>query len=170
MRGCELCLWLQDKLMTVVAEEGTSGGDNVHWIFKNKDHGKAAATASLGLVTLWDVEGGLPQLDKYLYSKDPHVVAGALLGVGIVNSNIRVSRSCHRSLTSAGGSSLKEGLAYRKPWNPASLAADARMIPGCWDAPALHSLTATPTGARPRQCTNSPDSHPQRKQGACGAG
>lgn len=116
MRGCELCLWLQDKLMTVVAEEGTSGGDNVHWIFKNKDHGKAAATASLGLVTLWDVEGGLPQLDKYLYSKDPHVVAGALLGVGIVNSNIRVSRSCHRSLTSAGGSSLKEGLAYRKPW------------------------------------------------------
>mmetsp|Transcript_16474 Transcript_16474/g.49335 ORF Transcript_16474/g.49335 Transcript_16474/m.49335 type:complete len:898 (+) Transcript_16474:187-2880(+) len=79
----------QDKLMTVVPEEGSSGGDNVHWIFKNKDHGKAAATASLGMVTMWDVEGGLPQLDKYLYSKDPHVVAGALLGVGIVNSNIR---------------------------------------------------------------------------------
>jgi len=49
----------------------------VHWIFKNKDHGKTAAAASLGLIALWDVEGGLPQIDKFLYSKDPHVVAGA---------------------------------------------------------------------------------------------
>ena len=49
----------------------------VHWIFKNKDQGKTAAAASLGLISLWDVEGGLPQIDKFLYSKDPHVVAGA---------------------------------------------------------------------------------------------
>ena len=49
----------------------------MHWIFKNKDQGKAAAAASLGMITLWDVEGGLPQIDKYLYSKDSHVVAGA---------------------------------------------------------------------------------------------
>lgn len=42
------------------------------------------------MITLWDVEGGLPQLDKYLYSNDQAVVAGALLGVGIVNSNVRV--------------------------------------------------------------------------------
>ena len=48
----------------------------MHWIFKNKDQGKTAATASLGLVTLWDVEGGLPQIDKFLYSKDNYVVAG----------------------------------------------------------------------------------------------
>ena len=50
----------------------------MHWIFKNKDQGKTAAAASLGLISLWDVEGGLPQIDKFLYSKDPHVVAGAL--------------------------------------------------------------------------------------------
>lgn len=50
----------------------------MHWIFKNKDQGKTAAAASLGLISLWDVEGGLPQVDKFLYSKDPHVVAGAL--------------------------------------------------------------------------------------------
>lgn len=49
----------------------------MHWIFKNKDQGKTAAAASLGMITLWDVEGGLPQIDKYLYSKDNHVVAGA---------------------------------------------------------------------------------------------
>lgn len=51
--------------------------------------GKTSATASLGMITLWDVEGGLPQIDKYLYSKDPAVVAGALLAVGIVNSGVR---------------------------------------------------------------------------------
>ena len=45
------------------------------------------------MITLWDVEGGLPQLDKYLYSQDQAVVAGALLGVGIVNANVRVNVS-----------------------------------------------------------------------------
>lgn len=38
---------LQDKLMTVTPESEGSSGDNVHWIFKNKDHGKTSATASL---------------------------------------------------------------------------------------------------------------------------
>lgn len=33
----------QDKLMTKPAET-----DQVHWIFKNKEHGKISATASLG--------------------------------------------------------------------------------------------------------------------------
>lgn len=36
----------------------------VHWIFKNKEHGKMAAAASLGTILLWDVEGGLPQVGK----------------------------------------------------------------------------------------------------------
>ena len=54
-----------------------------------QDHGKTSATASLGLITLWDVEGGLPQIDKYLYSQDSAVVAGALLGVGIINSSVQ---------------------------------------------------------------------------------
>lgn len=45
----------------------------VHWIFKNKDHGKMSATASLGTVLLWDVEGGLPQIDRFLYSTDNQV-------------------------------------------------------------------------------------------------
>lgn len=53
---------------------------------------KQVPAAVQGMITLWDVEGGLPQLDKYLYSSDPAVVAGALLGVGIVNSNVRVSQ------------------------------------------------------------------------------
>ena len=44
-----------------------------------QDHGKTSATASLGMITLWDVEGGLPQIDKYLYSRDNHVVAGMVI-------------------------------------------------------------------------------------------
>mmetsp|Transcript_31070 Transcript_31070/g.68978 ORF Transcript_31070/g.68978 Transcript_31070/m.68978 type:complete len:901 (-) Transcript_31070:581-3283(-) len=80
----------QDKLVTVPSE-ATSGasGSNVHWIFKNKDHGKMSATASLGMITMWDVEGGLPQIDKYLYSTDSYVVAGALLAIGIVNACVQ---------------------------------------------------------------------------------
>ncbi|KAK9829660.1 hypothetical protein WJX72_007157 [[Myrmecia] bisecta] len=77
----------QDKLMTAVPEG--EGSDAVHWIFKNKDHGKLSATASLGMITMWDVGGGLPQVDKYLYSKDSHVVAGALLAVGLVNCGVQ---------------------------------------------------------------------------------
>lgn len=73
----------QDKLVTVPADE-----ESVHWVFKNKDHGKMSAAASLGSVLLWDVEGGLPQIDRFLYASDNNVVAGALLAVGIVNSNI----------------------------------------------------------------------------------
>ncbi|KAK9903923.1 hypothetical protein WJX75_000553 [Coccomyxa subellipsoidea] len=79
----------QDKLMTPSETAEASGSDRVHWIFKNKDQGKTAAAASLGMITLWDIEGGLPQIDKYLYSKDNHVVAGALLAVGILNSGVQ---------------------------------------------------------------------------------
>ena len=32
-----------------------------------------AATASLGLILLWDVDGGLIQIDKYLYSTDDNI-------------------------------------------------------------------------------------------------
>lgn len=35
-----------------------------------------AATASLGLVLLWDVDGGLTQIDKYLYSSDDYIKSG----------------------------------------------------------------------------------------------
>ncbi|CAK0782745.1 hypothetical protein CVIRNUC_005940 [Coccomyxa viridis] len=79
----------QDKLVTASLDADGVSTDRVHWIFKNKDQGKTAATASLGLVTLWDVEGGLPQIDKFLYSKDNYVVAGALLAVGILNCGVQ---------------------------------------------------------------------------------
>ena len=32
-----------------------------------------SATASIGLVLLWDVEGGLTEIDKFLYSNDESI-------------------------------------------------------------------------------------------------
>jgi 26S proteasome regulatory subunit N1 len=86
----------QDKLVTAAADgdkpegegDGAGGSASVHWIFRNKDHGKVSAAASLGMVLLWDVEGGLPQIDRFLYATDSNVVAGASLAVGIVASGI----------------------------------------------------------------------------------
>lgn len=48
-----------------------------------------SAAASLGMVLLWNVDGGLTEIDKYLYSKEDYIKAGALLAVGIVNSGVR---------------------------------------------------------------------------------
>eukprot|EP00850_Spirogloea_muscicola_P005526 SM000025S08421 [mRNA] locus=s25:594791:601686:- [translate_table: standard] len=76
----------QDKLMTATSESTSGGGG---WLFKNKEHGKISATASLGLILLWDVDGGLTQIDKYLYSSDNNIVAGALLGIGVLNAGVR---------------------------------------------------------------------------------
>lgn len=41
------------------------------------------------MILLWDVDSGLAQIDKYFHSNDNHVIAGALLGVGIVNCSIK---------------------------------------------------------------------------------
>ncbi|KAJ6840096.1 26S proteasome non-ATPase regulatory subunit 2-like protein A-like [Iris pallida] len=73
--------------MTIPSE--SSSGTSGSWLFKNKEHGKTSATASLGMILLWDVDSGLAQIDKYLHSTDNHVAAGALLGVGIVNCGVR---------------------------------------------------------------------------------
>jgi len=48
-----------------------------------------SATATLGMLLLWDVDGGLTQIDKYLYSNENYIKAGALLACGIVNSGVK---------------------------------------------------------------------------------
>mmetsp|Transcript_63715 Transcript_63715/g.74641 ORF Transcript_63715/g.74641 Transcript_63715/m.74641 type:complete len:934 (+) Transcript_63715:124-2925(+) len=69
----------QDKLMTPDSE----------WLYKNKDHGMMSAAASLGMVLLWNVEEGLTQIDKFLYSADNYVKAGAALAVGILSNSVK---------------------------------------------------------------------------------
>uniref|UniRef100_A0A671XK53 26S proteasome non-ATPase regulatory subunit 2 n=1 Tax=Sparus aurata TaxID=8175 RepID=A0A671XK53_SPAAU len=63
--------------------------DGNKWLYKNKDHGMLSAAASLGMILLWDVDGGLTQIDKYLYSSEDYIKSGALLACGIVNSGVR---------------------------------------------------------------------------------
>lgn len=71
-----------DKLLL---EEGSK------WIYKNKDHGMMSATASLGMVFQWNVDEGLPEVDKYLYSGESYVRGGALLGLGLAHSGVNNS-------------------------------------------------------------------------------
>ncbi|RXK34811.1 26S proteasome regulatory subunit N1 [Tremella mesenterica] len=71
-----------DKLM-VDADEGQS------WIYKNKDHGMMSAAASVGMSMIWDSEAGLDAIDKYSYSSEEHIKAGALLAMGILHAGVR---------------------------------------------------------------------------------
>ena len=48
-----------------------------------------SATASLGAIMLWDVENALTEIDKYLYSDEDYIKAGALLAIGLVTSGVR---------------------------------------------------------------------------------
>ena len=42
--------------------------------------GMLSSTASLGLILLWDIDGGLTQIDKYLYSSEDYIkVRGRVL-------------------------------------------------------------------------------------------
>lgn len=103
----------QDKLLI---EDGNK------WLYKNKEHGMLSATASLGLVLLWDVDGGLTPIDKYLYSSEDYIKSGALLACGIVNCGVR--NECdpalallsdyvlHNSNTMRIGAIVGLGLAY----------------------------------------------------------
>ena len=48
-----------------------------------------SAAASLGLILLWDIDGGLTRIDKYLYSSEEYIKAGTLLACGILNTNVK---------------------------------------------------------------------------------
>lgn len=102
----------QDKIVT----------QDTKWLSKYKDNGLLSATASLGLIVLWDVDGGLSLIDKYLYSLDDNMKAGALLACGIVNCGVQ--NDCDPALALLGdyvshkdapfriGSIVGLGLAY----------------------------------------------------------
>ncbi|KAJ7751112.1 hypothetical protein B0H16DRAFT_1841514 [Mycena metata] len=74
------------------AEEGNS------WVYKNKEHGMMSATASLGLSILWDTDLGLSHVDKYTYSSEEYIKAGALLATGILNSGVRTEADVAKGL------------------------------------------------------------------------
>ncbi|KAK9664228.1 hypothetical protein RND81_14G027200 [Saponaria officinalis] len=77
----------QDKLMTDAAE-ASSGVSSCNWLFMNTGEGKISAAASLGMILLWDIGPRGAKVYKLVRSKDSFVIAGALLGVGIMNCGI----------------------------------------------------------------------------------
>lgn len=62
--------------------------DNKLWIYKTKGQGMVLTTASLGALYQWNIGDGLQVLDKYTYSLETEIKAGALLGTGIVSTNV----------------------------------------------------------------------------------
>ncbi|EJT99331.1 26S proteasome regulatory complex non-ATPase subcomplex Rpn1 subunit [Dacryopinax primogenitus] len=72
-----------NEKMMVDVEGGQS------WIYKNKDHGMMSAAASLGASLLWDTEVGLTHIDKYTYSNEEYIKAGAFMAMGILHTSVR---------------------------------------------------------------------------------
>lgn len=73
----------QDKMM-IVDETKAS------WIWKTKEEGMMSTMASMGMLFLWDVEGGLDKIDKYTYAPEEQIIAGCQLAIGIINSGVRI--------------------------------------------------------------------------------
>ena len=82
------CVFTQSNISSFNHYSQLMTPDN-EWLYKNKDHGMMAASASLGLIQLWNVEEGLAQIDKFLYSSEEYVKAGAALAVGVLSSGVR---------------------------------------------------------------------------------
>merc|ERR1740138_1178875 len=70
----------KDGLMTVADSK---------WVYKNKEHGMMSTVASLGSLFLWGMDEGMGQIDKYQYSTDTHLQAGALMAFGLVATGVR---------------------------------------------------------------------------------
>ncbi|KAJ6588129.1 hypothetical protein B0H19DRAFT_1366821 [Mycena capillaripes] len=60
--------------------------------------GMMSATASLGLSLLWDTDLSLSHVDKYTYSSQEYIKAGALLATGILNSGVRTEADVAKGL------------------------------------------------------------------------
>ncbi|KAL4399160.1 proteasome regulatory particle base subunit [Malassezia pachydermatis] len=82
-----------DPLM-VGADEGDS------YVYKTKDHGKLSAAASTGVSLLWDTEMGLSHIDKYTYSSEEQVKAGAMLAYGLLHAGVRTEMDAPLALLS----------------------------------------------------------------------
>lgn len=70
------------------------------WLYKNKGHGMLSATASLGMLMLWDVESGFSSVDRYSFSTQGLIKAGAALAHGMLSSGITSDMDAAQALLS----------------------------------------------------------------------
>ncbi|CUI15396.1 proteasome regulatory non-ATPase subunit, putative [Bodo saltans] len=80
VNGLSNCAFGTDELMT---KEGTKP------IYQTKDHRMTSATASLGLIHLWDEVDGLGAADKYTYAEESYIKAGAYLATGLTMCGVQ---------------------------------------------------------------------------------
>merc|ERR1719409_330484 len=59
------------------------------WVYKNKEMGMTSTVGSLGALLLWNVDEGLTQIDKYQWSNDVHLKAGALHAFGLITCGVK---------------------------------------------------------------------------------
>ncbi|UKJ88100.1 26S proteasome regulatory subunit [Theileria orientalis] len=58
------------------------------WVFKHQGYGLMCASASLGLVHLWNLDEGLSAIDRYQYSSDQYVRSGSYAAFGLVSCGV----------------------------------------------------------------------------------
>ncbi|CZT45375.1 26S proteasome regulatory subunit RPN1 [Rhynchosporium secalis] len=106
-----------DKMMMVEDDKNA-------WVWKTKEEGMKSTVASIGTLSLWDVEVGLDKIDKYTYSDEDQVLAGSMLAIGIMNTGVSLDsdpalallsdedRINHKSIEVRVASIMGLGLAY----------------------------------------------------------
>ncbi|KAJ3540039.1 hypothetical protein NM208_g5240 [Fusarium decemcellulare] len=72
-----------DKMMLI-------DGEKEAWVWKTKADGMMSTVASMGTLLMWDIENGLDKIDKYTYSTENEISAGAMLAIGIMNSGVQI--------------------------------------------------------------------------------
>lgn len=74
-----------DSLMLKKQQEG---GNEGHWIYKLKNDGMIAASASVGMICMWDLQNGCDNISEYLDLKDGYAKMGAHIGIGLYSQNV----------------------------------------------------------------------------------
>lgn len=89
------------KLQVVVLQE--------NWLFKNKEHGKASAAASLDMILLWDVDSGLLNLTSISTVMTTCHCSGTQLTVGALvrSAKGRSGLSTHSFMAASSSQGLK---------------------------------------------------------------
>ncbi|GIX62854.1 proteasome 26S regulatory subunit, putative [Babesia caballi] len=58
------------------------------WVYHHNDYGLLCAVASVGIISLWNVEEGLSRVDKYEYSSNSYVKAGVYAAYGLSSCGV----------------------------------------------------------------------------------
>ncbi|KAK1443414.1 26S proteasome regulatory complex [Babesia gibsoni] len=58
------------------------------WLFQHHEFGILCAVASVGIISLWNVDEGLSKADKYDYSANPYVKAGTYAAYGLSSCGV----------------------------------------------------------------------------------